>query len=82
MAALLKKDMPHRKALLMQALDARNAILMLEQTHLLRGVLGLVSAERAERLVKDLEMAARSSDWNLFVQTLPLLEAAVDQLGF
>jgi hypothetical protein len=29
-----------------------------------------------------LEMAARSSDWNLFVQTLPLLEAAVDQLGF
>jgi HPt (histidine-containing phosphotransfer) domain-containing protein len=82
MAALLKKDMPHRKALLMQALEAQNAILMLEQTHLLRGVLGLVSAERAERLIKDLEMAARSSDWNLFVQTLPLLEAAVDQLGF
>ena len=81
MAALLKKDMPHRKALLTQALEAQNATFALEQTHLLRGVLGLMSAERAGRLIMDLETAVRSGNWNQFARVLALLEAAVDQLG-
>lgn len=42
--------------------------------------MGLVGAEHAGCLVKDMKMAARSSDWNLFAQTVLLLEAAVDQL--
>lgn len=81
MTALLKKDMPHRQALLMQAMEGQDATLALEQIHLLRGVVGLVGAEHAVLLLKEMEVAARSSDWNLFAQTLLLLETAVDQLA-
>jgi len=80
MAALLKKDMPHRRAMLSQALEAQNATLALEQLHLLRGVLGLMGAERAGCLTMDLEMAVCSGNWNLFAEVLTLLEAALDQL--
>ena len=80
MAGLLKKDLPHRMTLLREALEAKSAEGALKQTHLLRGVLGLVKAVREERLTRGLEVAARAGEWDLFAKVLPLLEDAIAQL--
>jgi signal transduction histidine kinase/CheY-like chemotaxis protein len=77
MAGLLKKDLPHRMALLRQALVAKSIDQALTQTHLLRGALGLVKAVREERLTRGLEVAARAGEWALFGKVLPLLESAI-----
>jgi signal transduction histidine kinase/DNA-binding response OmpR family regulator len=80
MTAMLKADMPQRKALLVQAMDAKNLALALEQIHFMRGAVGLVGAERAMRLIQGLEVTARSGDWRVFEKVLPLLEDSVDRL--
>jgi CheY-like chemotaxis protein len=80
MAGLLKKDLPQRMALLREALEAKSVEKALKQTHLLRGVLGLVKAVREERLTRGLEVAARAGEWGLFAKVMPLLEDAIAQL--
>jgi HPt (histidine-containing phosphotransfer) domain-containing protein len=48
--------------------------------HSLANSLGLLPAERALRLCKGLELAARSGDWALYGRALPLLESEVRAL--
>jgi signal transduction histidine kinase/DNA-binding response OmpR family regulator len=80
MAGLLKKDFPLRMSLLREALEHQSVEQALKQTHLLRGVLGLVKAVREERLTRGLEVAARAGEWGLFAKVFPLLEEAMAQL--
>lgn len=76
----LSKDLPHRIQLLEQALARKDATLALEQAHLLRNALSLISAERESRLARGLEMAAAAGEWPLFAKAFPLLKDNVEQL--
>lgn len=80
-AEALSKDLPHRVQLLEQALDLRDATLAIEQAHLLRNALGLISAERESRLARGLEMAAAAGEWSLFSKAFPLLKTSIEQLA-
>lgn len=79
-AEALGKDLPYRVNLLEQALTDKNAALAIEQAHLLRNALALISADRESRLARGIEMAAAAGEWSLFAKAFPLLKASIEEL--
>jgi len=73
-------DIQWRMRELRQAQQGRDERAAMDHAHKLLTSLGLVQAERAIRLCRGLEMAARANEWNLFSKALPLLEAEVQAL--
>lgn len=74
------EDIQWRMRELRQAQQGRDERAAMDHAHKLLTSLGLVQAERAIRLCRGLEMAARATEWNLFSKALPLLEAEIQEL--
>ncbi|MCB2016963.1 MAG: response regulator [Hydrogenophaga sp.] len=74
LAQAMRTDLSERMMLLSVALKRRDADHAVAHAHGLKGSLGSMTAERAARLAKGLELAARSKDWQLFERALPLMQ--------
>lgn len=76
-AQRLKASLAEEMGLLRTACEARSLEQVLFAIHRLNNSLALISADRATRLCKGLELSARSGDWALYQRALPLLEKEV-----
>lgn len=74
----LDMSMNDELELLHQAHAARSLEQVLFATHRLGSSLGFLSAGRALRMAKGLELSARSGDWGLFLRALPLLKKEIE----
>ena len=80
LALAMRTDLAERMAQLSQALQRQDADHAIAHAHGLKGSLGSMTAERAARLAKGLELAALSRDWGLFERALPLMQAEAQAL--
>jgi signal transduction histidine kinase/CheY-like chemotaxis protein/HPt (histidine-containing phosphotransfer) domain-containing protein len=79
-AQRLEARMAEELDMLRLAHAAQSLTQVRDAMHSLANSLGLLPAERALRLCKGLELAARSGDWALYGRALPLLESEVRAL--
>lgn len=80
LAQAMRTDLAERMAQLSLALQRQDADHAIAHAHGLKGSLGSMTAERAARLAKGLELAALSRDWSLFERALPLMQAEAEAL--
>ena len=75
-------DLTTRLPLLQNALMQRDSALAVDQSHALKGALASMAIERGANLAKQLELAGRHAQWNLYAAALVKLYAEVEKIEF
>jgi len=76
-AQRLASSLDEEMAMLHKALEERSTEAVRFALHRMGSSLALLSASRAQRVCKGLELSARSGDWLLYERALPLLEQEI-----